>query len=40
MAEAAINAYEHCQVEVEGVPVHFIRKPGVGPQLTPLTLPA
>ncbi|GII57247.1 hypothetical protein Pth03_56360 [Planotetraspora thailandica] len=30
-AEAAINAYEHYQVEVEGVPVHFMRRPGVGP---------
>lgn len=30
-AEAAINAYEHYQVDVDGVPVHFMRKPGVGP---------
>ena len=29
-AEAAINAYEHHQVEVAGVPVHFMRKAGVG----------
>ena len=35
-AEAAINVYEHYRVEVEGVPVHFMRKPGVGPKPTPL----
>ena len=35
-AEAAINAYEHYRVRVEGVPVHFMRKPGVGPDPTPL----
>jgi hypothetical protein len=27
-AEAAINAYEHYQVRVAGVPVHFMHKPG------------
>ncbi|TCM46077.1 epoxide hydrolase family protein [Kribbella sp. VKM Ac-2568] len=37
-AEAAINAYEHYQVHVDGVPVHFLRKPGVGPAPTPLIL--
>jgi hypothetical protein len=37
-AEAAINAYEHYRVEVEGVPVHFMRRPGVGPNPTPLIL--
>jgi len=37
-AEAAINAYEHYQVYVDGVPVHFMRKPGVGPAPTPLIL--
>jgi pimeloyl-ACP methyl ester carboxylesterase len=37
-AEAAINAYEHYRVEVEGVPVHFMRKAGVGPNPTPLIL--
>ena len=30
-AEAAINAYEHYQVSVAGVPVHFMRRPGRGP---------
>ena len=29
-AEAAINAYEHYRVQVEGVPVHFLRRLGVG----------
>ncbi|WP_431918418.1 epoxide hydrolase family protein [Nonomuraea jabiensis] len=37
-AEAAINAYEHYRVEVDGVPVHFMRRPGVGPSPTPLIL--
>lgn len=37
-AEAAINAYEHYRVEVEGVPIHFIRKAGFGPKPTPLIL--
>ncbi|WP_328583379.1 epoxide hydrolase family protein [Streptomyces sp. NBC_00370] len=37
-AEAAINAYEHYRVDVDGVPVHFMRKPGVGPAPTPLIL--
>ena len=37
-AEAAINAYEHYQVSVAGVPVHFMRKPGRGPRPVPLIL--
>jgi microsomal epoxide hydrolase len=37
-AEAAINAYEHYRVEIDGVPVHFMRRPGVGPAPTPLIL--
>ncbi|MER7366766.1 epoxide hydrolase family protein [Nonomuraea wenchangensis] len=37
-AEAAINAYEHYRVTVDGVPVHFMRRPGVGPSPTPLIL--
>jgi len=37
-AEAAINAYEHYRIDVDGVPVHFMRKPGVGPDPTPLIL--
>ncbi|SEU24681.1 epoxide hydrolase family protein [Nonomuraea wenchangensis] len=37
-AEAAINAYEHYWVTVDGVPVHFMRRPGVGPNPTPLIL--
>ena len=35
-AEAAINAYAHYRVEVEGVPVHVLRRPGVGPNPVPL----
>jgi len=34
-AEAAINAYEHYRVTVDGVPVHFMRRPGVGPAPVP-----
>jgi pimeloyl-ACP methyl ester carboxylesterase len=37
-AEAAINAYEHYRVDVDGVPVHFMRRPGTGPAPTPLIL--
>lgn len=37
-AERAINAYEHYRVDVGGVPVHFLRKPGVGPAPKPLIL--
>ena len=37
-AERAINAYEHYRVDVGGVPVHFLRKPGVGPNPIPLIL--
>jgi pimeloyl-ACP methyl ester carboxylesterase len=37
-AEAAINAYEHYRVEVEGVPMHLMRRPGVGPSPIPLIL--
>jgi hypothetical protein len=33
-AETAINAYEHYRVEAEGVPVHFMRKPGAPPAAT------
>ena len=29
-AEAAINAYEHYRVEVDGVPVRFMRRPARG----------
>lgn len=37
-SEKAINAYEHYKVDVDGVPVHFMRKPGVGPNPVPLIL--
>ncbi|MFF4410185.1 epoxide hydrolase family protein [Streptomyces sp. NPDC001404] len=37
-AEAAINAYEHYRVEIDGVPVHFMRRPGNGPDPVPLIL--
>jgi pimeloyl-ACP methyl ester carboxylesterase len=38
VAEAAMNAYQHYRVDIGGVPVHFMRKPGVGPDPTPLIL--
>jgi pimeloyl-ACP methyl ester carboxylesterase len=37
-SECAINAYEHYKVNVDGVPVHFMRKPGKGPNPVPLIL--
>ncbi|AFC30383.1 epoxide hydrolase-like protein [Paenibacillus mucilaginosus 3016] len=37
-SERAINAYEHYKVNVDGVPVHFMRKPGRGPNPIPLIL--
>jgi len=37
-AERAINAYEHVRVDVNGIPVHFLRKAGVGPRPIPLIL--
>jgi pimeloyl-ACP methyl ester carboxylesterase len=37
-AERALNAYEHYRVEVDGAPVHFMRKAGVGPNPIPLIL--
>ncbi len=37
-AERAMNVYEHYRVDVGGVPVHFMRKAGVGPAPVPLIL--
>ncbi|MGC4938399.1 epoxide hydrolase family protein [Kribbella sp. DT2] len=37
-AESAINSYENYRVDVGGVPVHFLRKAGVGPRPVPLIL--
>jgi pimeloyl-ACP methyl ester carboxylesterase len=37
-AERAMNVYEHYRVDVSGVPVHFMRKPGTGPSPVPLIL--
>lgn len=37
-AEAEINSFSHFRTEVEGMPVHFIREPGVGPNPIPLVL--
>jgi microsomal epoxide hydrolase len=37
-AEKRINAYEHYRVDVDGVPVHFLRKPCTGSNPIPLIL--
>ncbi|NUP30742.1 MAG: alpha/beta fold hydrolase [Streptomycetaceae bacterium] len=37
-AEAAINRFAHYRVDIGGVPVHFMHKPGVGPDPVPLIL--
>jgi microsomal epoxide hydrolase len=37
-AECAINAYDNYIVEVDDIPVHFLRRPGVGPDPIPLIL--
>ncbi|GAA2374040.1 epoxide hydrolase family protein [Dactylosporangium salmoneum] len=37
-AEAAMNAYEHYRADVDGVPIHFMRRPGTGPAPRPLIL--
>src|SRR6266496_6729867 len=37
-AERAMNAYEHYLVDVSGTRVHFMRKPGAGPDPVPLIL--
>lgn len=37
-AESRINAYENHRVDVDGVPVHFLRQPGMGPAPVPIVL--
>jgi len=37
-AEARINAFDHYRVEIDGVPIHFIHRPGRGPKPVPLVL--
>lgn len=37
-AEAEINGFAHFRTEVEGMPVHFIREPGRGPNPIPIIL--
>jgi microsomal epoxide hydrolase len=36
--ERKINAFDHYRVEIEGMPVHFLREPGRGPNPVPLIL--
>jgi microsomal epoxide hydrolase len=36
--EAALNRFRQFTVELDGVPLHFIHEPGVGPSPTPLLL--
>ena len=38
VAEAKINIYEHYQVEIDNVPVHFMRRPSAVPDAVPLIL--
>ncbi|MFF4749260.1 epoxide hydrolase family protein [Streptomyces sp. NPDC002514] len=35
-AEAGLNRYEQYRVEVDGVPIHFMRRAGVGPDPKPM----
>jgi pimeloyl-ACP methyl ester carboxylesterase len=37
-AETAMNRFDHYRVEIDGVPIHYIRKPGAGPAPLPLIL--
>lgn len=37
-AERRLNAFTHHRVEIDGVPVHFIREPGKGPNPVPIIL--
>jgi pimeloyl-ACP methyl ester carboxylesterase len=37
-AEAEMNAYEHYEVVIDGVPIHFMRVPGKGPNPLPIVL--
>ena len=36
--EARINAFQHFRMSVQGLPIHFIREPGRGPDPIPLIL--
>jgi microsomal epoxide hydrolase len=36
--EREINGFDHYRVTIDGVPVHFIRKPGKGPRSIPLLI--
>ena len=37
-AEKRLNGYAQYKVEIDGTPVHFVRKPGKGPNPTPLLI--
>jgi hypothetical protein len=36
--EAAMNRFSHWMVELDGVPIHYMRAPGVGPSPLPIIL--
>jgi pimeloyl-ACP methyl ester carboxylesterase len=36
--EAQMNAYDHQLVDIDGIPIHFMRVPGKGPTPTPIVL--
>lgn len=37
-AEAQINAFDHYRVQIEGIPIHYLKKAGRGPAPLPLIL--
>ena len=36
--EAEMNRFQHFQVELDGIPIHYLRVPGRGPDPMPLVL--
>lgn len=37
-AERDINSFQHYKADVDGVPIHYIREPGIGPNPIPLII--
>ena len=38
VVEAQMNTYDHQLVDIDGIPIHFMRIPGQGPNPTPIVL--
>jgi len=36
--EAAMNRFEHYRVHIDGIPIHYLRRPGTGPAPMPIIL--